>query len=92
VDFGFAVLEGDVADGFLGRQPRRRAEMITQLAAHQRQKAAQGIGQEGFARAIGAKNRPVLMPLKHPGGLGEDDAFAQPEGTVPQGQEWLRAM
>ena len=92
VDFGFAVLEGDMADGFLGRQPRRRAEMIAQFAVHERQAPAQGVGQEGFARAIGAKDGPVLVPLKHPGGVLEDDALPKPEGSVPQGQERLRAM
>ena len=75
-----------------GVKPRRRAEMVAQFAVHQRQAAAQGVGQEGFARAIGAKDGPVLMPMESPGGVLEDDAVPQPEGPVPQGQEWLRAM
>ena len=75
-----------------GRQPRRRAEMVTQFSVHQRQAASQRVGQERFARAIGAKDCPVLMPMKNPRGVLEDDAVPKPERPVPQGQKWLRAM
>ena len=92
VNLGFAVLEGDVADGFLGGQARRRVKVVAQFALHERQTAAQGVGQEGFARAIGAQDGPVLRPLEGPGSVLEDEAVPQPEGGIPQGQKRLRAM
>src|ERR1035438_5266189 len=92
VDFGFAVLEGDVADGLLGGQARRRLEVITQLTFHERQAPAQGVGQKRLARAVGAQNCPLLRAAEYPGGMLEDEAIPQPEGGIQQGQKRLRLV
>src|SRR6267154_2408458 len=76
----------------LSEQTWRCAKMVTQVAMHERKLAAQRIGKKRFARAVWADNAPMLVALKIPGRVREDQALREPEGCIPQREERARAM
>ena len=61
--------------------------MIAQFPLHERQSATQRIGEQRLPGAVRTDNRPVLVAMKGPGSVPEDDVVAQPKGRISQREE-----
>jgi len=87
MNFGFAFLKRDSTDGILRRHTSQPPKIVAQFSLHERQPPAERIRKKRLACAIGSKDRPVLVPLKYPGGILKNQSLAEPEGRPPQGKK-----